>query len=403
MKFNEIMNKAKGYEQLTAELLSRLVQTPSYSGKEAEMVKIIEAEMTAIGFDEVKIDALGSIIGRIGSGKRIIAFDAHIDTVYPGVIEDWHFLPHAGLIKKGRVWGRGASDQLGGMAAMLTAARIIKELDLNNFFTILFTGSVMEEDCDGIAWDHLIRIDGITPELVVSTEPTSLKLHRGHRGRMEIEVEVKGVSCHGSAPDRGINAIYKMAAIIREIEALSPGLKYDNFLGKGTVTTTIIQSNSASQCSVPDWAKIVLDRRLTTGETKDSALKEIRNCCRQAGINDAVIKVPIYNGKGYTGKIYPQEKYFPTWTLPEDSSWLQSAIRAYKQLFIASPVIDKWTFSTNCVFIMGKHPNIKCLGFGPGDESQAHSANESVKISDLWQAAAFYAGLVAELNLGEKS
>ncbi|MDP8220187.1 MAG: M20/M25/M40 family metallo-hydrolase, partial [Candidatus Stygibacter frigidus] len=94
------------------------------------------------------------------------------------------------------------------------------------------------------------------------------------------------------------------------------------------------------------------------------------------------------------------EKYFPTWVLPEDSIWLKHAEEAYNNIFDKKPKIDKWTFSTNCVFIMGKHPEIKCLGLGPGDEDQAHAVNESVKIDDLWQAAAFYAGLVAKLNEG---
>jgi len=400
MDYKTIKNLAKSYAKETEKLLSRMIQTPSFSGKEADMVKLLKREMEERGFDEVRVDGLGSVIGRIGNGKRIIAFDAHIDTVYPGDEADWDFPPHSGIIDKDRIWGRGSSDQLGGMAAMLTAGKIIKKLGLNREFTILFTGTVMEEDCDGIAWEYLIEEEGIKPELVVSTEPTSLNIYRGHRGRMEIEVEVKGVSCHGSAPERGVNAIYKMASIVKEIEKLPAKLKDDDFLGKGTITTTIFKSDSASQCSVPDRARILLDRRLSVDENKESSVAEVRTCCDRAGISDAEIKVPLYEEKAYTGKIYPVEKYFPTWVLPEDSHWLESAKKAYINLFDKTPKIDKWTFSTNCVFIMGKHPEIKCMGLGPGDEDQAHAVNESVKICDLWQAAAFYAGLVAELNEG---
>ena len=400
MDYKAIKNLAENYAKETAKLMSRMIQTPSFSGKEADMVELLKQEMEQRGFDEVRVDGLGSIIGRIGKGKRIIAFDDHIDTVYPGDKADWDFPPHSGMIDKDRVWGRGSSDQLGGMAAMLTAGKIIKKLGLNKEFTILFTGTVMEEDCDGIAWEYLIEEEGIKPELVVSTEPTSLNIYRGHRGRMEIEVEVKGFSCHGSAPERGVNAIYKMASIVKEIEKLPAELKDDDFLGKGTITTTIFKSDSASQCSVPDRARILLDRRLTVGENKESSVAEVHACCDRAGIKDAEIKVPLYEEKAYTGKIYPVEKYFPTWVLPKDSPWLKSAEEAYINLFDKTPKIDKWTFSTNCVFIMGKHPEIKCLGLGPGDEDQAHAVNESVKLSDLWQAAAFYAGLVAKLNEG---
>ena len=396
--YEKIRKLSFKYENETAEFLAKMIQTPSFSMKEKNMIATIKTEMEKVGFDEIRIDDLGSIIGKIGNGKRIIAFDAHIDTVYPGNLENWNFPPHAGIIKNGKVWGRGASDQLGGMASMVYAAKIIKELGLNNDFTILFTGTVMEEDCDGIAWKHLIAEDNIRPEIVVSTEPTSLNIYRGHRGRMEISVEVKGVSCHGSAPERGENAIYKMARIALEIEKLNDHLKHDDFLGKGTITTTIFESDSPSQCAVADFAKIHLDRRLTFGETKASALAEIEECCRKAGISNATIKVLQYNEKAYTGKSYPVEKYFPTWKLAENSKWLKDAEISYQNIFNKKTIIDKWTFSTNCVFIMGEHPEIKCIGMGPGDENQAHAPNEMTRISDLSAAAAFYAGFVAQLN-----
>lgn len=386
------------YERETAEFLAKMIRTKSFSTKEKNMAAVIETEMKTTGFDDVRIDGLGSVIGSIGTGKRLIAFDAHIDTVYPGNPDNWDFPPHEGRIEDGKVWGRGASDQLGGMASMITAAKIIKELDLNNEFTILFTGTVMEEDCDGIAWEHLITEDGIRPELVVSTEPTSLKIHRGHRGRMEMTVEVRGISCHGSAPERGVNAIYKMSKIALEIEKLNGRLLTDDFLGKGTVTISLFESGSPSQCAVADYAKIQLDRRLTWGETKESAVKEVEECCRLAGITDAEVNVLSYNEKAYTGKVYPVEKNYPTWKLDENSHWLKSASCAYLKTLGNKPIIDKWTFSTNCVFIMGKHPAIECFGLGPGDEDQAHAPNEMTRVSDLSAAAAFYAGFVAQLN-----
>ncbi|MDA3814177.1 MAG: YgeY family selenium metabolism-linked hydrolase [Candidatus Cloacimonetes bacterium] len=386
------------YEQETAEFLAKMIQTPSFSMKEKEMIQVIKMEMEKVGFDEIRIDGLGSIIGTIGNGARLIAFDAHIDTVYPGNLDNWNFPPHEGRIEDGKVWGRGASDQLGGMASMVYAAKIIKELDLNDEFTILFTGTVMEEDCDGIAWEHMIMEDNINPELVVSTEPTSLNIYRGHRGRMEMTIEVKGISCHGSAPERGVNAIYKMAKIALEVEKLNDRLAHDDFLGKGTITTSLFESGSPSQCAVADFAKIQVDRRLTWGETKEIAVEELEECCKLAGVEDAKVTVLQYNAIAYTGKEYSVEKYFPTWKLEEDSNWLKNASASYIKTLGNEPKIDKWTFSTNCVFIMGKHPDIKCIGLGPGDEDQAHAPNEMTRVSDLSAAAAFYAGFVAELN-----
>ena len=395
--YQKIGSRAKELESEITGFLMELVRTPSHSGKEEQVIQVIKKEMERTGFDEVRIDGLGSIIGRIGSGPRLIAFDAHIDTVYPGDLAQWTFDPFTPFVREGKVWGRGTVDQKGGMAAMVYAAKMIKEIGLNEQFTILFTGTVMEEDCDGLCWQYLIAEEKIRPELVVITEPTNMNIYRGHRGRMEMEVEVRGVSCHGSAPERGDNAIYKAAHIALEIEKLNGRLRSDPFLGKGSITVTEARSSSPSLCAVPDGAALHLDRRLTQGETKESAVAEVREAALRAGVTDAKVTVLTYAEPAYTGKIYPTEKYYPTWALAESSPWLQQAAAAYEGLFGRAPLIDKWTFSTNGIAIAGMN-NIPCLGLGPGNEIHAHAANEACPVEHLSGAAAFYAALVAVLN-----
>jgi len=395
--YQKIVDLAKKYEMDTAHFLGDMVKIPAFSTKEKEVIDRIAAEMKKVGFDEVRIDGLGNVIGRIGEGKRILAFDAHIDTVYPGDESLWTFNPFSGEIRDGKVLGRGSADQEGGMASMVYAGKIIKELGLNKDFTIYFTGTVMEEDCDGLPWQYIIKEDKIVPELVVITEPTNLNIYRGHRGRMEIVVEVQGKSCHGSAPERGDNAIYKISKIALEIEKLNERLKNHDFLGKGTVAVTQVFFSSPSQCAVPDGARIQLDRRLTYGETKESAVSEVREACRLAGYPDAKVIVLKYEETAYTGLKYPTEKYYPTWILEENSPYLVAAKDAYRQLFSREPKVDKWTFSTNGVAIMGMH-NIPCVGFGPGNEIYAHAPDEFCPVEHLSAASAFYAGLVAKLN-----
>ena len=395
--YQKIGSRAKELESEITGFLMELVRTPSHSGKEEQVIQVIKKEMERTGFDEVRIDGLGSIIGRIGSGPRLIAFDAHIDTVYPGDLAQWTFDPFTPFVREGKVWGRGTVDQKGGMAAMVYAAKMIKEMGLNEQFTILFTGTVMEEDCDGLCWQYLIAEEKIRPELVVITEPTNMNIYRGHRGRMEMEMQVRGVSCHGSAPERGDNAIYKAARIALEIEKLNGGLRSDPFLGKGSITVTEARSSSPSLCAVPDGAALHLDRRLTQGETKESAVAEVREAALRAGVTDAKVTVLTYAEPAYTGKIYPTEKYYPTWALAEDSPWLQQAAAAYEGLFGRAPLIDKWTFSTNGIAIAGMN-HIPCLGLGPGNEIHAHAANEACPVEHLSGAAAFYAALVAVLN-----
>ncbi len=390
--FEKILELAKHYEDATANFLADIVSIPSLSCEEGAVVARIGEEMKKVGFDEVRVDGLGSIIGRIGRGKKIIAMDAHIDTVDVGTRELWNFDPFNGHVKDGKVWGRGTADQKGGMAAMVYAGKIIKELKLDGDYTLLVTGTVMEEDCDGLCWQYLINEEKIRPDVCVITEPTGLRIYRGQRGRMEMEAGVTGKSSHGSAPERGDNAIYKMAPLVLDIKKLNDELKPDAFLGKGTVVVSKISSVGPSQCAVPDGCGIYLDRRLTAGETKEIALAQIQKIVAPSG---GKVSIPKYARAAYTGKVYPTELYFPTWVIPEDHPAVCAAVSSYEGLFKSKPVVDKWTFSTNGVAICGMH-KIPCVGFGPAFEEQAHAPNEFCPVDHLSKAAAFYAAFAGE-------
>jgi len=385
-----INDKAKQYQDYTANNLSELVKIKSLSTKEGAVVKKLNEMMADAGFDEIKIDGLGNIIGRIGSGKKVIAIDGHIDTVDIGNIENWTFDPLGGEIKNGFVHGRGSVDQKGGPIAAITAGKILKEIGLTNDVTFYVTGTVMEEDCDGLCWKYIIEEDKIKPDCVIVTEPTNLNIYRGHRGRMEIEVSFFGRSAHGSAPERGINAIYMASKAALEIEKLNERLAYDEFLGKGSVTISEFISGSPSQCAVADFAKIHLDRRLTWGENKELAVKQVEEIVKDM---NAKVEVLNYNEKAFTGKQYGMEKYYPTWKLEENHYVIEAGKKAYKELFNTDAIVDKWTFSTNGVTINGIY-GIPVIGFGPGNEVLAHAPDEKVLIEHLVKASAFYAMFV---------
>lgn len=378
---------AQKYTNYTANNLSKLIQNKSLSTKEKNVANELQRMMEEAGFDEVKIDGLGNVIGRIGTGKKIIALDGHIDTVDIGNRENWSFDALAGEVKDGFVQGRGSVDQKGGPAAFVTAGKILKEIGLKNDVTIYFIGSVMEEDCDGLCWKYIVEEDKIRPDCVIVTEPTNLNIYRGHRGRMEIEVSFFGVSAHGSAPERGKNAIYLASKAALEIERLNERLDSDSFLGKGSVTISEFVSSSPSLCAVADFAKIHLDRRLTWGEDKTLAVRQVEEIVK--GMNGKV-EILNYKEKGYTGKEYGMEKYYPTWKLEESHPVIQTGIASYKDLFHSAPVVDKWTFSTNGVMINGQY-KIPVIGFGPGNEVLAHAPNEKVPVDHLVKASAFYA------------
>lgn len=422
----KVLELAKKYEKDMTKFLRDLVKIPGESAQEEGVIKRIEQEMRALDFDKIQIDPMGNILGFIGKGKKIIGFDAHIDTVGIGNRENWNFDPYDGYETESEIGGRGTSDQLGGIVSAVYGAKIIKELNLiSEEYSVMVTGTVQEEDCDGLCWEYIIKEDKIRPEFVVSTEPTDGGIYRGQRGRMEIRVDVTGISCHGSAPERGDNAIYKMAEILLNIRDLNEndasdeneikGLvkmldeKYNEqwkearFLGRGTVTTSEIFFTSPSRCAVADSCSISLDRRMTAGETFESCLEEIRALPAVKKYN---AKVSMYNYErpSWTGLVYPIECYFPTWVIPEDHKVTEALKESYEALYgnkrtgsteteqerVNRPLVDKWTFSTNGVSIMGRN-GIPVIGFGPGAEAQAHAPNEKTWKDDLVKCAAVYA------------
>lgn len=389
-----ILEKAKAYRDYSAQNLSKMIQVPGFSCTEKERVQLIKRLCEEAGMEDIRIDGLGSLLGRVGRGKRILVFDAHIDTVGVGDPAQWKTPPHSGTIKDGLVYGRGSSDQLGGAAAMITAARILKEAAYAGDYSVWFSFTTIEEDCDGLCWKYLIEEEKFRPDFAVSTEPTSCRLYRGHRGRMEIQIEIKGVSCHGSAPERGESAAYKAARAALALEKLNAELKPDDdkFLGKGTITVSQIKVHGPSQCAVPDEAMLYCDRRLTWGEDDKLAISQVERALTDAGVDKFKVFMPEYSQPAYTGTLYKQELYFPTWKIPVDHPLVRAGVDAYTGLYATAPVVDKWTFSTNCVAICGRH-KIPCIGFGPGDESQAHAPNEINRIDDLEKCAAFYAAL----------
>ncbi|CAG20395.1 YgeY family selenium metabolism-linked hydrolase [Photobacterium profundum] len=387
--FNTVVEKAEEYRADMTRFLRDMIAIPSESCDEEKVVLRIKEEMEKVGFDKVEIDPMGNVLGWIGHGPHLIAMDAHIDTVGVGNMDNWEFDPYQGMENDEIIGGRGASDQEGGMASMVYAGKIIKDLGLEDEYTLLVTGTVQEEDCDGLCWQYIIEESNIRPEFVVSTEPTDCQIYRGQRGRMEIRVDVAGVSCHGSAPERGDNAIFKMGPILNQLEGLSHNLKDDPFLGKGTLTVSEIFFTSPSRCAVADSCAVSIDRRLTWGETWEGALDEIRAL---PAVQEAqgVVSMYEYNRPAYTGLVYPTECYFPTWVIDEEHVATKTLEASYELLFDKKPKVDKWTFSTNGVSIMGRY-GIPVIGFGPGKEPEAHAPNEKTWKDHLVTCAAMYA------------
>lgn len=374
-------------------LLQRLIQIRSYSGEEQEIVEFILNRMQEFGFDEAFVDGLGNVVGKIGSGKIKILYDAHIDTVKVTESDVWPYPAFEGRIVDGQIYGRGAVDEKPAMAGFLLAGRMLqmtrqgKELP----FTLYVVGSVLEEDVDGYPLFHLIENEGIKPDYVVLGEPTDLQVNRGQRGRMELKLSVAGRSAHGAHCDQGDNAIYRMMPIVQQIEKLNRQYPAVAPLGKGSILVSQISSRAPSLCSVPDWCEIHIDRRLTIDDNRNSVINELRGIIQQYRLSEE-LKVPVYEGVSWNGTKFRQEAYFPTWLLEEDHPLTRAAVKTAEKVLGRPVATGVWSFSTNGVATAG-HFGIPTIGFAPGKEELSHSSKEALVLEDLWQATQVYAQL----------
>ena len=371
-------------------LLQSLVRIPSFTGEEGPVVSFVLEKMKSLGFAEARADGLGNAVGRIGSGPLTILYDAHLDTVRVTDPEAWEHPPFEGRIADGAVHGRGTVDEKAAMAGYLAAGAAIAKLFPRGElpFTLYVVGSVMEEDADGFPLLYLLEKEGLKPDYVLLGEPTDLKVYRGQRGRMEFEISTEGKAAHGAHNRQGVNAIYKMAPLLRAIEKLDRSLPKAAPLGRGSITVSDIGSRGPSLCSVPDRCRIHVDRRLTAGETKEGALAQLRELAARHG--DARVEIPVYTAKSWKGTEVRQEAYFPTWVLEEEHPLVRAGMEAAHLATGRKARGGVWSFSTNGVATAGHH-GIPTIGFAPGKEELAHSSRERIELADLAKAALFYA------------
>jgi len=372
-------------------LLQRLIRIRSYSGEEQELVEFILDTMQYYGFHEQHSDGLGNAVGQIGDGPVKILYDAHIDTVQVTDEEGWPYPPFEGRIAGGSIYGRGAVDEKAAMAGFLLAGKwLAANPPEGGFpFTLLVVGSVMEEDCDGYPLRHLIEVESVRPDYVLLGEPTDMKVYRGQRGRMELEILTTGRSAHGAHNRQGVNAVYKMNPIVKAIEKLDRSLPTVAPLGRGSITVSDIRSRGPSLCSVPDQCRIHLDRRLTVGETRESVLAELEELVQKAR-SEALVSIPEYAGHSWKGTDFRQEAYFPTWIVEQEHPLVQAGLETARAVTGRAVKSGFWSFSTNGVATAGRH-DIPTIGFAPGLEELAHSSREEIDLEDLARAACFYA------------
>jgi putative selenium metabolism hydrolase len=352
--------------------------------------------MEMLGFPKVRVDPFGNVVGRIGSGRGpTLMLNAHMDTVRVSAPDSWTRDPFGAEIEDGVLYGLGSCDMKSGLAAMIYGAKLLQDAEVTLDGDVVVACVVQEEQCEGLGTRRLVEESGIRPDWVVIGEPTDLNVSRGQRGRLEMRLVAHGRSAHAASPQLGENAISIAARLVFGLEMLSEQLAEDDFLGPGTLTVTDISSSASSRNAVPDRCTLIIDRRLTLGENETKALAEVQRVIAREGVN-AEVAVTEYQSPSYTGRVCRTREFYPAWVLGADHPLVKAAVRAAQTQLNRRPQITCWGFSTEGVYTAGE-AGIATVGFGPGKEATAHTADEHVRVSDVYAAAEVYAQLAAQL------
>ena len=390
MSIQEIQKRVQASREDIIEFMREIVAIPSMDSQLKDVGERIAAEMNKLGFDEVRFDKMGNIMGRIGNGKRVIVYDSHIDTVGIGDPHEWDWDPFKGKIEDGILYARGACDEKGSTPGMVYGLAMARDLGLLEGWTAYYFGN-MEEWCDGIAPNTFVEVDPkVKPDFVVIGEPTKMLVYRGHKGRLEMKVTAKGKSAHAASNHLGDNAIYKLLPVIAGIRDLEPKLGDHEFLGHGKITVSDLHVKTPSINAVPDEAVIFIDRRMTFGETKEVVKKQVEDLIPAEFKDSVKLEELFYDEPSYTGFVFPVDKYFPAWALEADHPLVKAGQEARTKIGLPEAASSKWNFSTNGIYWAGK-AGIPSIGFGPGDEETAHTVRDSVSLEDMVKATEFYA------------
>ncbi|MBE5967854.1 MAG: YgeY family selenium metabolism-linked hydrolase [Lachnospiraceae bacterium] len=392
-----MLNKER--EGVVVELCRKLIREQSYSGGEKGVAEILGDNMKAMGFDEVKMDRYGSIVGCIKGkkpGKKIL-FDGHIDTVPVTDPSEWIHPPFEAEIVDGKIHGRGSSDMKGAVAAMTCAAANYAQDTDRDFAGAIYVAGVVHEECfEGVAAREISK--NVKPDYVVIGEASHLNIKIGQRGRAEIVLETFGKPCHSANPEKGINAVYKMAKVIEAIRGLEP--THHPVLGDGILELTDIKSSPYPGASVvPEYCRATYDRRLLVGETKESVLEPIQNLLDQLMAEDHELKAKVSYAVGvekcHTGNEIKGERFFPGWLYNEDSDFVQKVYGQLKEMGY-DPSITQYNFCTNGSHYAGE-AGIETFGLGPSEENLAHTVNEYIEIDQLSKVTDCYYGVIKAL------
>ena len=371
-------------------LCQDLIRIPSLSGNEKEIADFLYERTFGLKYDVAWHDGAGNFIGRINGENRNAAgllLVTHLDHVDPGDRQLWQHDPFGGEVVNGRIYGRGASDIKGALAAQMMAPTLLKALGKRPARDVYVVATVFEET-GGLGMRYLLANKDFQADCAIIGEPSGNEIRLGHRGRMTINVRCFGRAAHASAPERGINPHYAAARFLSALEKELPQLSSHPQLGQSSISPTLYQCQPTGANVIPESVDILLDWR-TTSETMNDGVGWIERIIRATGIN-ARAEVPRLTQRTWTDY---EETDWPMchagFITPQNHEHVQKFAAAFRAVTNREPQFGIWRFATD-----GRETaraGITTIGFGPGEEDQAHIVDESIGVEQLVEATAVYA------------
>lgn len=357
-----------------------VLRIPSESGDEASVGAAFAGLLESLGFDEVETDANSNVIGRIrgdGNGPSVM-LNGHLDHVPVGDME----APFSAAIVDGARWGeedpaiygRGACDMKSNMVAGAYAAAALKRAGVPLRGDGLLVADVGEE-VDSPKGVKSVVERGVRADYGISLESTGLGVYLGHRGKLELDITVRGRTAHSSEPGNGVNAILGAVRIIEAIGEYGETLPGDELMGGATVAVTHVRSFPFNDTPViPDRCVLRVDRRYVRGETPASVEAEVR----------AVAEGVMARAPAFRIEVAPFNHYPLMYVSPEEAI-VEAALAARHEVLGGDAAPGAWRFGVNGTFMV--EAGIPTVGIGPGNERWAHTPDEHVPIRDLEQVA----------------
>ncbi len=362
--------------------LAELVRAPSENppGNELEAARLVAGYCEGLGLsvDMHEVEpGRPSVVARLeGEPGPRLTYCSHVDVVPAGDPTMWDFEPYAAIVSDGRLHGRGSADAKGPVAAALEAVAALTRLEWRPAGTLELAFVSDEETMGFKGAGHLVEQGVLRPSLAIVGEPTSLRVVRAQRGGCWFRVIVRGVAAHGSAPERGVNAILHMSEIIRHLYETLPDVSHPVLGGPSINVGTIRGGDKTNVVAASCVAEI--DRRIVPGESADSA---------RAGIEDAIARArqrfPDIDAR--VELAFHAEPF----EIPETAPIVAEVRTAGADVLGERPEVIGFRGMSDARFFA--EAGAQVVVWGPGDIAAAHTARESIDLTELENAAKAYA------------